>query len=448
MRQKRFSILHVLLAVVLTLAVTIGGGLLALRLTVGEGALSLLEGLFLVNTRFVGEYEPIEAVDAALDGMVKGLGDRWSYYLTAEAYEAQNLRRKNQYVGIGVTVNYEREEGLLILEVTSGSPAEEAGLLAGEVITSADGTSLAGEARYQGSEHIRGEAETTVELEVLGTDGSTRTVEVRREAVPNNPVTYKMLEDSVGYVKLANFYDNSAQRVRAAVEDLQSQGARALVFDMRGNGGGYLTQLTEMLDFLLPEGPIFISRSRSGRETVIQSDAACVDLPMAVLVNKDSYAAAERLAADERCAVVRVDVLGQDPAGALRRILGALQAGLTQRYGEQTSGLFCIPSPEEAEKMDEDALRGALRDALTGFGDMRLLHDALKNAHIALLVEAERAQEQDVQYARSMVENGVRALIAAARGDAPAELRLDACPDELEAVLRSAGLSGPETHRI
>ena len=175
------------------------------------------------------------------------------------------------------------------------------------------------------------------------------------------------------------------------------------------------------------------------------------DCGVAVLLGGGSAvldAAAERLAADERCAVVRVDVLGQDPAGALRRILGALQAGLTQRYGEQTSGLFCIPSPEEAEKMDEDALRGALRDALTGFGDMRLLHDALKNAHIALLVEAERAQEQDVQYARSMVENGVRALIAAARGDAPAELRLDACPDELEAVLRSAGLSGPETHRI
>ena len=297
MRQKRFSILHVLLAVVLTLAVTIGGGLLALRLTVGEGALSLLEGLLLVNTRFVGEYEPVEAVDAALDGMVKGLGDRWSYYLTAEAYEAQNLRRKNQYVGIGVTVSYEREEGLLILEVTPGSPAEEAGLLAGEVVTSADGTSLAGEARYQGSEHIRGEAGTTVELEVLGADGNTRTVEVRREAVPTDPVSYEMLEDSVGYVKLANFYDNSAQRVKEAVEDLQSQGARALVFDMRGNGGGYLTQLTEMLDFLLPEGPIFISRSRSGRETVVQSDAACVDLPMAVLVNADTYSAAEFFAA-------------------------------------------------------------------------------------------------------------------------------------------------------
>ena len=280
MTQKRFSLLHLLLAVVLTLGVTVGGSLLALRLTVGEGALSLLEGLMLVNTRFVGEYEPVEAVDAALEGMVKGLGDRWSYYLNAEAYEAQNLRRKNQYVGIGVTVSYEREEGLLILEVTPGSPAEEAGLLPGEVITRAEGVSLAGEGRYQGSEYIRGEAGTTAVLEVLGTGGTTRTVEVRREAVATDPVSYEMLEDSVGYVKLANFYENSAQRLKKAVEDLQAQGARALVFDMRNNGGGYLTQLTEMLDFLLPEGPIFISRSRSGREEVfaaqLQEDGAAV----------------------------------------------------------------------------------------------------------------------------------------------------------------------------
>ena len=297
MTQKRFSLLHLLLAVVLTLGVTVGGSLLALRLTVGEGALSLLEGLLLVNTRFVGEYEPVEAVDAALEGMVKGLGDRWSYYLNAEAYEAQNLRRKNQYVGIGVTVSYERDEGLLILEVTPGSPAEEAGLLPGEVIIQAEGVSLAGEGRYQGSEYIRGEAGTTAVLEVLGTGGTTRTVEVRREAVATDPVSYEMLEDSVGYVKLANFYENSAQRLKEAVEDLQAQGARALVFDMRNNGGGYLTQLTEMLDFLLPEGPIFISRSRSGREEVIQSDAACVDLPMAVLVNEDTYSAAEFFAA-------------------------------------------------------------------------------------------------------------------------------------------------------
>ena len=120
MRTKRFSILHLLLAVLLTLAVSVGGCLLAVRLIAGEGALSLLEGILLVNTSFVGDYDPDQAVDAALEGLVNGLGDRWSYYLNAEGYASQELRRKNQYVGIGVTVNYEREEGLLIQAVTPG----------------------------------------------------------------------------------------------------------------------------------------------------------------------------------------------------------------------------------------------------------------------------------------------------------------------------------------
>lgn len=298
MKTKRFSVLQLILAVLLTAVVLTGGGLLALRAVVGQGGLALLEGLFLVHTRFVGDYDTAAVVDAALEGMVDGLGDRWSYYLTAEEYEAQNQRRKNQYVGIGVTVNYEREEGLLILEVTEGSPAAQAGLLAGELITAVDGQSLAGEARYDGADRIRGEAGSTLSLEVRAQTGQTRTVEVRRAALDSDPVEYELLEGQVGYVKLSNFYENSARRLEAAVTALQEQGARALVFDMRDNGGGYLTELTDMLDFLLNEGPIFISRDRQGHETVTESDADCVDLPMAVLVNANTYSAAEFFAAE------------------------------------------------------------------------------------------------------------------------------------------------------
>lgn len=310
MSKKRFSILHLLLAVALTLAVTVGGSLLVLRLTVGRGALSLLEGLFLVNTRFVGEYDQTQAVDSALAGMVAGLGDRWSYYMTAQEYEEQELRRKNQYIGIGVTVSYEREEGLLIQEVTPGSPAETAGLLPGEIITEVDGTSLAGDARTQGTELIRGAAGTAVTLKLLDGDGGTRTVEVTRAALSTDPVDSQMLDGDIGYVKLANFYDNSANRLEEATAELVDQGARALIFDMRDNGGGYLNQLTQMLDYLLPEGPVFISRDRAGHESVTQSDASCVDLPMAVLVNANTYSAAEFFAAElqERGAAVIVGV--------------------------------------------------------------------------------------------------------------------------------------------
>ena len=298
MKTRRFTSLHLLAAVGLTAVVCGGGSILIFRASVGTYGASLLEGLKLVEDKFVGEYDETAAVDAALEGLVSGLGDRWSYYLTEEEYQAQNQRRTNQYVGIGVTVTYEREDGLLIQEVTAGGPAEAAGLRSGEVITAVDGVSLAGDARFEGSSLIQGEEGTTVSLEVLGAGGVSRTVEVARASMDTDPVEYEMLEGDVGYVRLLNFYDNSAARLEAAVAELQAQGAQAMIFDMRDNGGGYLSQLTDMLDFLLPEGPIFITRDKAGHEEVTYSDASCVDLPMVVLVNEDTYSAAEFFAAE------------------------------------------------------------------------------------------------------------------------------------------------------
>ena len=298
MKTKRFSALHLILVLILTCAVTLGACLLGVRSWLGVEGRTLMQAVELVRDKFVGEYDSEVMLDTALTGLVAGLDDRWSRYLTAQQYEAQEQARSNAYTGIGVTVSYEREEGLLIEEVTPDSPAQAAGLAAGEIITAADGTSLAGEGRYEGASLIQGEAGTAVELEVLGTDGQTRTVTVTRADIKQNPVESAMLEDSVGYVALANFYTGSAQAVEEAVNELVEQGARALIFDMRDNGGGYLSELTDMLDFLLPEGPIFRSRDVDGNETVTYSDASCVDLPMVVLVNADTYSAAEFFAAE------------------------------------------------------------------------------------------------------------------------------------------------------
>ena len=314
MRKKRFSLLHLMILLPVTAVVTAGILLAVFWGVFGREGLSLLEGLYLVNSRFVGEYDQTQVVDSALSGMVEGLGDRWSYYLTEEEYAAQNQRRTNRYVGIGVTVDYTSEQGLTIVEVTAGGPAEAAGLQSGEVITGVDGFSLAGEARYEGAERIQGEEGTAVALEVLGADGVTHTVEVTRASLDSDPVTARMLEGNVGYVALANFYDHSADRLEEEVTRLREEGAVALVFDMRDNGGGYLSQLTDMLDFLLPEGPIFISRDRAGNEEVTQSDEACVDLPMAVLVNANTYSAAEFFAAELQERGVAV-IVGEPTSG-------------------------------------------------------------------------------------------------------------------------------------
>ena len=314
MRKKRFSLLHLVILVQVTAVLTAGILLGVLYALVGKEGLSLLEGLYLVNSRFVGEYDETQVVDSALSGMVDGLGDRWSYYLTQEEYEDQNQRRTNKYVGVGVTVDYGSEEGLRVVAVTADGPAEKAGIQAGELITAVDGFSLAGEARYEGAERIQGEEGTAVSLEIRSADGQTRTVELTRTSLDSDPVTAEMLEGNVGYVALANFYDNSAERLEEEVTRLQEEGAVALVFDMRNNGGGYLSELTDMLDFLLPEGPIFITRDRAGNEKVTESDEQCVDLPMAVLVNANTYSAAEFFAAELQERGVAV-IVGEPTSG-------------------------------------------------------------------------------------------------------------------------------------
>lgn len=314
MRKKRFSALAIILSVALTLVLSLGGVAAAVWLAVGPQGLTLLEGLALINTRFVGEYEVDDVTDAAMTGMVAGLNDRWSYYLDPESYAANQERRQNVYVGIGVTVSYEDERGLLVTIVNEGGPAEKAGIQTGEIIVSADGETLAGDARYGGVSLIQGEAGTAVSLGVLDSQGAERTVAVVRAQLETNPVEYELLDGNVGYIQVKNFYRRSADGVKAAVDDLVEQGAEALVFDMRNNGGGYLDELTDMLDYLLPEGPIFRSRDRSGSEKVTESDAHWVDLPMATLVNRDTYSAAEFFGAELQEWGVGV-ILGEETSG-------------------------------------------------------------------------------------------------------------------------------------
>lgn len=299
MSKKRYALWQMLLAVLGSVLLTLAVTATALWMVLGPETLAMLQAWGIVNTRFVGEYDRGGTVDAALNGMVQGLGDRWSYYLNAESLASQNQRRNNRYVGIGVTVNYTDQRGLLILTVKKDGPAYQAGLLPGEVITVVDGFSLAGEVNQQeGSQRIQGEAGTLVTLTVVDAEGQERQVEVTRASIENDSVTeYTLLDSGVGYVALGNFYSGSGNQLIAAVDELVEQGAAALVFDMRNNGGGYVHELTAMLDHLLPEGPIFRSRTKSGREEVTESDPSCVDLPMAILVNGNTYSAAEFFAA-------------------------------------------------------------------------------------------------------------------------------------------------------
>ena len=297
MREKRFSVRTLIVTAVIAALAAAGVLAGAAWALVGPEGLGMMEAVVLINTQFVGEHDMGAATDQAMDALIEGLGDRWSYYMDAEGYAAQQESRSNSYVGIGVTVTYPEEGGLLIQSVAEGGPADQAGLTAGERITAVDGTELTGENQQTATDLIRGEAGTQVTLTVEAADGTAREVTVTRGTVEEHPAEGELLADGTGLVTIKNFNSRCADETMAVVEDLMAQGAERLVFDVRNNGGGYVDELTELLDDLLPEGDIFRSETKAGTKRVVTSDADCVELPMAVLVNGNTYSAAELFAA-------------------------------------------------------------------------------------------------------------------------------------------------------
>lgn len=251
----------------------------------------------MIRERFIGEVDVTDMEDAAADAMVAAIGDRWSYYIPADEYQAHRDRMNNSYVGVGITVKATEDETAYdVMEVTKGGPAEEAGVLAGDRIIAVDGASIAEIGTGEATSRIRGEEGTTVVL-TLERGGQTLSLTVERRAIQTVVATGQMLSGNVGLVTIENFDERCGEETIAAVEALIADGAEALIFDVRNNPGGYKKELVEVLDYLLPEGPLFRSLDYKGEELVDQSDADHIDLPMAVLVNSESYSAAEFFAA-------------------------------------------------------------------------------------------------------------------------------------------------------
>lgn len=258
-----------------------------------ETKLTQLENL--ISEKFIAGSDRTKMEDAAADAMVESLGDRWSYYIPASEYAAHMEQMNNSYVGIGVTIVME-DEGMRIQAVTPGGSAEEAGLRVQDLITRVDGVDIAGKTAAETRTLVRGTAGTTVEITVER-EGENLTFPVERRQVDTPVATGTLLENYIGLVTIENFDSRCHDETKAAVDTLLEQGAQALIFDVRNNPGGYASELVKVLDMLLPEGEVFRTVDYAGKEKADYSDAACLDLPMAVLVNGDSYSAAEFFAA-------------------------------------------------------------------------------------------------------------------------------------------------------
>ena len=293
MKNNIMRVLSYILVAAVTSAVSCG--LMAGEVTKQNTKLNQLSRL--IEERFIGDVDMTYAEDVAAAAMVASLGDKWSYYLSAEEYITHMEQMNNAYVGIGVTITEtEDHSGMEVLKVESNGPAQEAGIQVGDLIVGVEGQAVAGMTTAEMRNLVRGKEGTFVVL-TINRAGETFDLPVERRTVQTVVASGQMLENNIGLVTIFNFDSRCASESIAAIEDLISQGAEGLVFDVRNNPGGYKDEMVKLLDYLLPEGVLFRSEDYKGLIQVDESDKNCLEMPMAVLVNEGSYSAAEFFAA-------------------------------------------------------------------------------------------------------------------------------------------------------
>lgn len=251
----------------------------------------------LIEEYFIDDYDEQALADAAAAAMVGATGDEWSFYLSPDEHKQYLETFYNEYVGIGVTIIEDTEAGgMRIATVTPGGPAEQVGIQVDDIILKVDGQDTLSVGVTGTRELVRGEAGTELTL-LLARGDDELELTVMRGSIETEVAGCELLDGEIGYIRIHNFDVRCADETIACIDEMIAAGAKALLFDVRFNGGGLKDEMVKVLDYLLPEGILFQSVDYSGEESIDYSDKDCIKMPMAVLVNADSYSAAELFAA-------------------------------------------------------------------------------------------------------------------------------------------------------
>lgn len=239
--------------------------------------------------------------DRLITCFVEATGDKYAIYRTASEYEQYNTDMSGTFVGIGVYVRYsEAERKLQVIEVIEGSGAEDAGILAGDLLTEVDGIRLTDVGYDTFVSKIRGEEGTTVNVKVLRGDEELTFTPTRKQ-VTEKTVKYSIDEDLIGYLQITAFKNNTATQFKEAIDALETKGCRGIIFDLRDNPGGYLLSVVEVIDYIVPVGTRIASYTDSTHEVVYEAESEhALTVPITVIFNEYTASAGELFSAAMR----------------------------------------------------------------------------------------------------------------------------------------------------
>lgn len=261
------------------------------------GLSPLLELMRTIKQQHYGDpVTDAQLLEGALEGALSSINDPYARYYSEEEYVAYLEQLDGAYHGIGALVGQPEEKGAPVLKVYGKSPAQAAGLKAGDIITAVDGTELSGLTLEEIETLFNGDDGTQVAVTILrGTQ--VQTLQITRGAGVTQRVNYKLFLQRTGYINIDKFTGTAAEEFSEALRDLTDRGMRSLVIDLRNNPGGELDQVVEVADAILGEGVVVTVRQADGEEEMYRSDAKGIFVPLAILVNEYSASASEILAA-------------------------------------------------------------------------------------------------------------------------------------------------------
>ena len=261
-----------------------------------ESALASIRTM--LEEEYIGELDDEQMLEMAIKGYVAGVGDEYTEYYTPEEMSQEYDSAMGNYVGIGIymVVNYE-EGTITVLEPMEGSPAEAAGLQEGDLITKVDGQEVTADNVTEMSNAIKGEEGTTVTLEITRGE-ETLEAQVERKRIEISHIESRMLEDNIGYIQILDFDGGTAEEFRENYENLNNQGATSLIIDIRNNGGGVVDEAIDILEMICDrDSTLLIEKDKDENEVIIKSEEdPFINIPIVVLTNENSASASEILA--------------------------------------------------------------------------------------------------------------------------------------------------------